>query len=178
MKLNKINISIGIALIGITYLIVNKIQKNNLSKKLYIKINSPEDVTGTGYDLETSAYLQGKYYRDLINQYGYGNVTLLKSDVADAKARRLFELLSAFNVDEEAVLGLFKQFTTKSQISYLAERYQIISKEPVWKKLSRIDDVLFGFGILQPESNLYLPKIKAYIDSLPMGVAKNGVTIK
>lgn len=173
MKLNKINISIGVALVGITYLIVNKVQKNNLSKDLYKKINSNEDVTGTGSDLGLSSYLQPTYYRKLIDQYGYGNIALANTADLDTRAINLGKELDKFNVDEERVLTLFKGLQSKSQVSFFSERFQVQNKKSLWDALKDIDNA-YGFGWFQSKENLYLPKIKAYIDSLPIGILKNG----
>ena len=74
MKLNKVNVSIGIALIGITYLIVNKMRKKKLLNEVIKSVQSDENITGTGQDLGGAEYMDSNYYKKLVSQYGAENV--------------------------------------------------------------------------------------------------------
>ena len=179
MKLNKINVSLAIATIGVVILLVNKAKKKKLAKEVLASINSDENISGGGQDLGNAPYMNPNFYFQLENEYGKENVLSATIESLDARVGALKTYLDKTDVPEDKVLLLFNSsFQSQSQVSRFADRWQKFYGVSLWDSLKDIDNTLFGLGWRGLAGEQYLPKIKKVIESKPIGIMKNGKIVK
>ena len=72
---------------------------------------------------------------------------LITNASADAKAKTIYDALSCYGDDEEAIYGVFRGLATKSQVAYLAKRfYENYNKDLVWALKNGICTYGIDFG--------------------------------
>lgn len=107
--------------------------------------------------LSSNNYFDPQWWKKAVAKYG--TALILKNDQADGYAKLIYQSKGIFNDDESQVYGVFEQLKTKSQVSYLADRFYAVYKQSLLQYLnSFLNDkemlIVFNITSKKPEYKL------------------------
>lgn len=160
---NIIKISATILVIAGIVIIINRINKKKLLAELDKKIAEVQGGKisyGTPEDLKYSNAFNVNFWKQIPTGMGYKRLT---EAGAKGYAEQIHNSIGAFSSNEAAIIGVFKKFKAKSDVSQVAYWYQKVYNKDFFEHLKTIDYTLLGLGIGQND----MAEIQRIVNGLP-----------